>query len=109
MKETQYILHYFLHFGFPAFVAYFFYRKNWKNVLLLFWSTMMIDIDHLWAYPVYDSCRCSIGFHTFHKMPIIFLYPLLAYYKNTRIIGLGLIWHIITDSIDCLFITENCN
>ena len=86
--------------------------------------TMLVDLDHLWANPVYDPNRCSIGFHPLHQLFPIGMYILLSlspYFfrepffdwhtkyrqqiklkvKLVQYIGLGLIVHMILDSIDC--------
>ncbi len=66
--------------------------------------TMLVDIDHLLATPIYDAERCSIGFHPLHGLlPIIvyllmFLQPRFCY---LRYAGLGLLIHMGLDSIDC--------
>jgi len=75
-------------------------------VLLL---TMVIDLDHLLVNPVYDPCRCSIGFHVLHSYPAIVLYAVLLLFKPTRIWGIGLLWHIATDYADCLLQPFYCN
>ncbi len=64
-------------------------------------ATMMVDIDHLLANPVYDATRCSINFHPLHTFIPIGIYLLLCFHQRTRYIGLGLIIHMILDSIDC--------
>lgn len=66
-------------------------------------ATMLIDLDHLLADPIFSATRCSINFHPLHSYWAIVMYVLLAYFKKTRIIAVGLILHIITDSIDCLW------
>ncbi len=63
--------------------------------------TMVIDLDHLLADPIYDPLRCSINFHPLHGFIPISLYFLLCFPKNTRYIGIGLVIHMIFDSIDC--------
>ena len=35
-------------------------------------ATMLVDLDHLFADPIYDPDRCSIGFHPLHQYPIMF-------------------------------------
>jgi len=57
------MLHIILHFVVPIFVAFIFYRSRWKFVFLVLIATMFVDLDHLFADPVYDPERCSIGFH----------------------------------------------
>ncbi len=63
--------------------------------------TMMVDLDHLLATPIYDASRCSIGFHPLHQFFPIGLYLLACFYPKTRYIGIGLVIHMALDSIDC--------
>jgi len=67
-------------------------------------SCILIDIDHLVAYPIFDSNRCSINFHPLHSFFAIIIYLALAIFKKTRILGIGLIIHIIADATDCLML-----
>ena len=64
-------------------------------------STMLIDLDHLFANPIYDPARCSIGFHPLHGFIPIAIYVLLSFHPKTRYVGIGLVIHMILDSIDC--------
>jgi hypothetical protein len=66
-------------------------------------ATMLVDLDHLLANPIYDATRCSIGFHPLHQPWFITLYAALCLFPKTRLIGLGLIIHMVLDSIDCQF------
>lgn len=97
----QTLVHYFLHFGFPLIVAFVFYRKQWVRVGLIFWLTMLVDLDHLLATPIFDPDRCSIGFHPLHSYWAISVYLVLLLFPKTRIMALGLLMHMATDSIDC--------
>lgn len=65
--------------------------------------TMLIDLDHLLANPMYDPNRCSIHFHPLHTYYAIGIYLILLIPKKTRIIAIGLLIHMFADSIDCLF------
>ena len=96
-------VHYFLHFVFPAFFAFIFYRKEWKKVYLLLLSTMLVDLDHLLATPIFDPNRCSIGFHPLHSYYAIIIYILGLFFLkgNYRIIAIGLLFHMFTDWQDC--------
>ena len=101
----QTFIHYFLHFGAIAIIAYFYWPKNWFKAYLILLATMLVDIDHLWATPIFDPDRCSIGFHTFHSYPAIVVYLLGAVFvklKILRLIFIGLLFHMITDGVDCL-------
>jgi len=64
-------------------------------------ATMLVDLDHLLADPVYDAGRCSIGFHPLHGFVPIIFYGLLCFFPKTRLVGIGLIIHMILDSVDC--------
>lgn len=66
-------------------------------------SALLIDLDHLLADPVYAPGRCSIGFHPLHSYLAISLYPLLLFFRRTRLLGIGLMVHIGLDAVDCLW------
>ena len=63
--------------------------------------TMIIDVDHLLATPIYDPLRCSIGFHPLHQNLAIAFYTICCFIPKLRYLGLGLIIHMALDSIDC--------
>ena len=63
--------------------------------------TMLVDIDHLLATPIYDPLRCSINFHPLHQFLPIGLYVVLNFIPKTRWIGIGLVIHMLLDSFDC--------
>lgn len=98
----QSIIHYGLHFIAPGIIAYIFFKKYWKRAYGIMLLTMLVDIDHLFANPIFDPERCSVGFHFLHSYPAIGVYAMLFAIPKTRIIGLGLLFHILTDYIDCL-------
>lgn len=105
----QPLIHYSLHFIAPFFIAYYLFRSNWKNVYLILILTMVIDLDHLLATPIFQPDRCSIGFHPLHSFYIIpFYFVLLFFRKPFNIIAIGLILHIFTDSLDCLITSIHC-
>ena len=64
--------------------------------------TMVVDLDHLLASPVYDPNRCSIDFHPLHSYPAIFLYLIIAAFPKSRLIGLGLLLHMGIGLTDCI-------
>ncbi len=68
-------------------------------------ATMLVDIDHVFSTPMFDSHRCSIGFHPLHSYYAIAVYSLgTAFFKgNYRIISLGLLFHMLTDFQDFYF------
>jgi hypothetical protein len=104
----QQVVHYFFHLVFPVVIAYFFYRKTWKTSYLILLLTMLVDLDHLFATPVFDPCRCSIGFHPLHSYIAIIVYGIMLFHPKIRIIGVGLLLHMATDANDCLFIMQAC-
>lgn len=109
MEIFQFLVHYFLHLIFPASVAYRFFKATWKRTYLVFLLTMLVDLDHLLADPVFQQCRCSINFHPLHSYIAIIAYVLLLLHRKTRIIAIGLLMHMITDGIDCIFSNYNCH
>lgn len=106
-------MHIALHFLVPLLTALAFYRRRWLEAAGLMVATMVVDVDHLLADPVYDPERCSIGFHPLHTTPAIALYaalavlPLLAggEHRGLRVlqlIGVGLVIHMALDGLDCM-------
>lgn len=100
----QTILHYGCHLLVPLIVALLAYKKNWVSAFLIMLSGLWIDLDHLLANPIFDPNRCSINFHPLHTYIAMCFYVLLLFPKKTRLIGLGLVIHILADTIDCSFI-----
>ena len=66
-------------------------------------ATMIVDVDHLLADPIYDPGRCSIGFHPLHQYPVIGLYAVLAAWPKLRLVGIGLLIHMALDGVDCVW------
>lgn len=62
---------------------------------------MLIDLDHLLATPIFDPNRCSINFHPLHSYYAIAAYAGMLFFSRTRVLGLGLLLHILADSADC--------
>jgi hypothetical protein len=93
-----------MHFLVPGIIAYVFFRKNWKKVWIIFILAMLIDVDHIFATPLFDANRCSINFHPLHTYYAIAFYIVLLIPKQTRIVAIALLYHILTDYIDCLWI-----
>jgi hypothetical protein len=104
----QEFIHYFLHLAFPLAIAYLFYRKTWKTTYLILLLTMLVDLDHLLATPIFEPCRCSINFHPLHSYIAIVIYSILLPHPKTRLIATGLLLHMVTDTVDCLFNMQNC-
>jgi hypothetical protein len=103
LKIVQPIVHYGLHFLFPAIIALVFFRKEWKKAWLIMVLTMLVDLDHLLANPIFDPNRCSINFHILHTYYAMIVYLGLVFFRKTRIIGVGLLFHMLTDYQDCLW------
>lgn len=95
------IIHMLLHFLVPAAVARKFFARNFLRAWLIMMATMAVDLDHFLADPLYDPTRCSIGFHPLHQYPFILVYALLAVWPKTRLVGLGLLIHMLLDGVDC--------
>ena len=95
------MLHIVLHFAVPAIVALKFFSQRWQVAYLVMMATMLVDLDHLFADPIYDASRCSIGFHPLHQPWFIALYLVLCFFPKIRLIGLGLMIHMLLDSLDC--------
>ena len=104
LQNYHNIIHYFLHFFGPGFIAYFFFKNYWQKAWIIMIVTMLIDLDHLLANPIFDPNRCSISFHPLHTIPAIIFYIFLIIIPNkySRILGSGLILHMFVDLIDCL-------
>lgn len=112
------MLHIVLHFAAPAVITLVIARDRWLNTWLILMATMLVDVDHLLANPVYDPERCSIGFHPLHTVPAMATYAVLfgspvalrridALRKSVVVrvfglIGLGLLVHMALDGIDCV-------
>ena len=105
----QSFIHYFLHLGVPFFIAVVFFRKEWKKVYLILIATMLVDVDHLFASPIFQANRCSIDFHFLHSYYAMLGYVMLLFFRRPfSILGIGLLFHMLTDFIDCLIMYSNC-
>ncbi len=113
------MIHIAMHFIVPVLVALAFYRRRWRNASLVLISTMLVDLDHLLADPIYDPERCSIGFHPLHTLAAIAVYAVLFTVplivgpnrgeggfrpaaRWVHLVGLGLLIHMALDGIDCI-------
>jgi hypothetical protein len=94
-------LHLVLHVVVPGVVAWTFFGAQWKRAWLIMMVTMVVDVDHLLARPIYDPNRCGIGFHPLHTVPAIIVYCILSGVPRTRLVGLGLVIHMALDAVDC--------
>jgi hypothetical protein len=95
------VSHLLLHVVVPVTVAWVFFRQQWLRASLVMIATMLVDLDHLLASPLYDPNRCSIGFHPLHTWLAMALYAVLLMPRSTRLIGIGLAIHMVLDGIDC--------
>ncbi|MEO9891278.1 DUF6122 family protein [Aurantibacter sp.] len=101
----RFILHYGIHFLVPIAIGFLFFKKEERlTIILILLAGILIDIDHIFANPIFDHDRCSIGFHPLHSYWAIATYIFLLLFKKTRIIGLALLIHIIADITDCWLI-----
>ncbi|MFN1835953.1 DUF6122 family protein [Balneola sp. MJW-20] len=113
------MFHIALHFIVPLVTARIFYSYKAGLAFIIMIATMLVDLDHLMADPVYDPARCSIGFHPLHTLPLITIYLLMytlpffirskhqekTHFGPAMIIqltGLGLLIHMALDWLDCL-------
>lgn len=99
--SVQFVVHYGMHFLVPLGIAFLFFKDRAWKVYLIFLLAMAIDLDHLLADPIFDPNRCSIGFHPLHSYVAIVVYFGMLFFSKTRVIGLALLWHILTDWVDC--------
>lgn len=98
----QSIVHYGIHFLLPLTIALVFFKSYWKFAFFVMICGMLIDLDHLLATPVFDPNRCSINFHPLHTYYALVVYLIMLFFKKTRLLGIGLVIHIIADTVDCL-------
>jgi len=105
MIKSQTLVHYSFHFIIPGLLAWIFFEESWKLAWMIMIATMLVDVDHLLARPIFDSKRCSIGFHVLHSYPAIAGYVLLLFVPNfyVQVIAVGLVFHMYTDWQDCLW------
>lgn len=95
------MFHIVLHFIIPAFIVLAFYRKSWKPAYFIMIATMLVDLDHVFATPIYDATRCSIGFHPLHQPWLFVVYALLCFVPKLKFVGFGLSIHMVLDAVDC--------
>lgn len=106
----QSLIHYSLHLIVPIGIALLINKKQWLKISLIFWLSMLVDLDHLLANPIFDSSRCSINYHPLHTYWAIGLYSIMLIIpkQTIKIIGLALLFHMLTDSIDCFLSYRGC-
>ncbi|MFC3881492.1 DUF6122 family protein [Algoriphagus namhaensis] len=101
----QPIVHYGLHLLAPGLIAFVFFRKEWKKAWIVMLLTMLVDLDHLLADPIFDPNRCGIGYHPLHSYFAMAIYVIMLFFPKTRIIAVGLLFHMFTDWQDCLWMS----
>lgn len=102
----QKIVHYGLHFLAIGGIAYMYDKNNWRKYWLILLATMLIDLDHLWASPIFEPNRCSINFHflhTYYAWVFYILGALFIRHRIAKLVFIGLSFHLLTDAIDCLW------
>ena len=107
----QSIVHYSLHFLVIGLIAYLYDPKQWKKYWLILLATMLVDLDHLVADSIFEAGRCSIAFHPLHSEVMIAVYLLGSIFIKHRILKLifiGLLFHMFTDSVDCIWMFSTC-
>jgi hypothetical protein len=65
--------------------------------------TMIVDLDHFFANPIYDPNRCGIGFHPLHSYMAIGVYLVMTAIPKVRFVGMGLVIHMVLDGLDCIW------
>ncbi len=81
------VVHLALHAAVPGVVAVLAFRPRWRAAWGWMLATMIVDVDHLLADPIYDPERCSIGFHPLHSWPAIGVYAALLLVSFVRLRG----------------------
>jgi len=89
----------------PIAVAFLFFKENRLRMLLILLAGILIDLDHVFADPIFDPNRCSINFHPLHTYWAIGGYFALLFFKKSRILGIALLIHILADLTDCYLIS----
>ncbi len=106
LDDLRHVVHYALHLLAPFAFGKLFWKENWWKAGLIMLGTMLIDLDHLLADPIFDPNRCSIGLHPLHTLWAGMAYAgLLAIPSwKWRAVAVGCLWHLCTDAVDCLLI-----
>lgn len=105
----QTLVHYSCHFVVPALWAWLFFDAvRFRKAYFVMLLTMLVDLDHLLATPIFDPNRMSVGFHPLHSYPMIFVYACMCFIPYERFglpwwlraVGIGLSFHMLTDFQD---------
>jgi hypothetical protein len=100
----RHIIHYAFHLLVPFAFGKLFWKENWWKAGIIMVGTMVIDLDHLLAAPVFDPDRCGIGFHPLHTLWAGAAYGGVMTVRSwkVRAVAAGCLWHLCTDAVDCL-------
>jgi hypothetical protein len=104
MPDIRPVVHLVIHLAAPGVVAGIAFRGRWLWAWGWMLATMVVDVDHLFADPVYDPNRCGIGFHPLHTWPAISGYAILLLVPAVRVVAAGLLVHMGADGLDCLWL-----
>ena len=104
IEVIRHITHYALHLLVPFGFGKMFWKEKWFKAGLIMVGSMVIDLDHLLADPIYDPGRCGLGSHPLHTVWAAAVYTglLLLPSWKWRAVAVGCLWHLCTDGIDCL-------
>lgn len=94
-------LHLVLHLVVPGVLARVIWKGQWRRAWGIMALTMVIDLDHLLATPIYEPSRCSIGTHPLHSVWVIALCMALFALPRGRLVATGLTVHWLLDALDC--------
>ncbi len=99
----RHIIHYGCHLVVPFLFAWAFWKAKWKRAGLIMLATTLIDLDHLLADPMFDPNRCSLGLHPLHTIwaGVVYAGMLVIPSWRWRAVGVGCLWHLVTDGVDC--------
>lgn len=95
------MLHALLHLLVPGVVALLFYRAQWRRAWLILAAALLLDVDHLWATPMFDPMRCSINYHPLHTYWAMGAYALLLVPPRSRVWAVGCLLHMALDFAEC--------
>ena len=97
----RFCLHYGIHFILPIIIGLVFFKEHRLKITMILLAGIILDLDHLWADPIFDPSRCSINFHPLHTYWAIASYFLLLFFSKTRVLGIAFLIHILADTVDC--------
>lgn len=104
-EPWRFLTHLGLHFIAPVLLALFFRKDRRMKAYLIMVATIFVDLDHLLANPVFDPHRMSVGFHPLHSYIAIGIYVVMCFipYEKLKLpwwlraVGIGLVFHMLTD------------